>query len=64
VKNKQENKFKINEEARFLLEMSTLNQNVTVWQLYIMFLRVMDLRHLREIFPGKIYSVFAKKAKW
>jgi hypothetical protein len=41
VKNKQENKEKKSKKKAVLLEMSALNQSVTVWQLYIMFLRVM-----------------------
>jgi hypothetical protein len=45
----------------FLLEMSTLNQSVTVWQLYIMFLRVMGPTSSSRNLPVQKYILFSPK---
>ena len=45
----------------FLLGMSTLNQSVTVWQLYIMFLRVMGPTSSSRNLPVQKYILFSSK---
>jgi hypothetical protein len=45
----------------FLLEMSMLNQSVTVWQLYIMFVRVMGPTSSSRNLPVQKYILFSPK---